>query len=237
MHKPLYNSRYNYGLGPLDPVLSTKISILRSQLMAAGIWAKLTDVFPLAGGVSTQGLNIRNRTNPLVFTNPDLATFSSLGYSPNGSGFGSCVAAPTVLDTFSLYFSIPTYSMSAVRDVIGHVTITPLIQSSFQPGAHLSYTDGNCYSDLMRYSTGRVSGSSSGNTSYTGTRLAGGNHRVYGNGNFLASAASNTDSLADINFWVLGTTSSRTYNFLAIGTELTALDVAVFDQIVKIYRA
>lgn len=237
MHKPLYNSRYNYGLGPLDPVLSTKISILRSQLMAAGIWAKLTDVFPLAGGVSTQGLNIRNRTNPLVFTNPDLATFSSLGYSSNAGGYAVCASAPTLYNSLSVYASIPTFSVAAPKDIEGLSTAVPYVASSNSPGAYIAWSGGTqCYSQLLRNTTGIVTTNSS-KVSYLGTRLAGDTHRVFLDGALVNSAASVADSTFDINFWSLGVGSSRVYNFLAFGTELSVSDAAVFDQIVKIYRA
>ena len=238
MFKGLYNSRFNYGLGPLDSDIVTRLSIMRSQLMATGLWAKLTDVFPLAGTSSAAcAINIRNPPNRLTFASGELATFSKLGYSSNSSGFATCATAPQILSSFSMYLGVNATTTPPSNDVRGLTTVAPFVVAANSPGVCYTFSDGVTYSDLFRNTTGRVSTGTPGATSYTGTRSAGGTHRLYSNGILRASAAANTDALADINFWVLGSSSLRTYNFLAFGLDMTASDVLQLDQIIKIYRA
>jgi hypothetical protein len=79
MHKLLYNAQlYNaYKLPTQDAV---KVLRLETALHSSGLWDKIESFFPLAGNTKeTQSINLRNPSNPLVFTGDNSAAFTAQG--------------------------------------------------------------------------------------------------------------------------------------------------------------
>ena len=251
VHRYLHASRWNWWTQTpsVDPIVTSfntlsgtdipAIKTLVSSLKSAGIWEKLTDIFPLAGSTATsQSINLKTPgTNSQVFMTPGSATFSNLGYASNSAGYGYCTTAPQVLSSFSVYVGVVSTSPAVANDVIGLSTGSPFAIATGIPGLCYSFSDGNTYSDLFNQVSARIIALTPAGTSCLSTRLAGGNHRVHSNGSLIATAVASAITLADLNFWSLGSNSGRTYTFLAFGTELSSAEAASLDQIVKTYRA
>ena len=250
VHRYLHASRWNWWVQtPPDPIVTSfntlsgtdipAIKTLVSSLKSAGIWEKLTDIYPFAGSTATsQSINLKTPgTNSQVFMAPGSATFSISGYSSNSLGYGYCTVAPQILSSLSVYLGVVSTSPSVANDVIGLSTGNPFTIATGTPGLCYSFSDGNTYSDLFNQVGARVIATTPAGTSGISTRLAGGNHRVYSNGSLIGTAGAENSNPANLNFWSLGSSSGRTYSFLAFGTELSVAEAASLDQIVKAYRA
>ena len=207
-----------------------------SSLKASGLWDSLTDIYPLVGSTATsQAVNLKTPgVNPLVFVSPGASTFSSLGYNANSLGYGYCTTAPQKLSSFSLAISVTSTALKVSDDVVGLSTAVPFV--AVDSKVNYSWFNSTTYSDIIDIGN-RIETFTPGGTLYTGTWLLGGNHRVFNDGALMTASpsAAPAPGLA-LNFWSVGSNSGRTYNFLAMGTEISVSAVATLNQIIKAYR-
>lgn len=193
--------------GITDPTITDAIENLVVGLKTNNLWTKMKAVYPFVGGTSTtHKWNLKDPRDldaayRLVFAGG--ITHSSTGVTPGGvNGWANTFLNTTALtnnSTHIAYYSRTTTSRQSVEIGVGTdfgATIERMLY-------HISWSDGNLYSDCYNFGTNRVvaANNNQGSGFYIQSRTSSTSHKVFKNGSQFGATntATSTSNVNDIN--------------------------------------
>ena len=239
VHRYLHASRWNWwNLVPTDSTVIAfnaltgtnipAINTMVTSLKASSIWDKLTDIYPFVGTTSSsQAVNLKTPgTNSLSFVNPGGATFSG-GYNSNAVGTASALNKSNYINSLSLTLQRSGFGGEESRDFSFGTTAS---------GLHFQWSDSNLYSDLLVFPGQRLIANGTTARTYVGTRSVLNGHKIFLDGVAAGSQTIAGGFTSTAASFILADLSTRTYEFLAIGDELSSSEAISLNNIVRAYR-
>ena len=243
VHRYLHASRWNWWtqVAPVDAVVVafnnltgtnlTAIQTMVNSLRSAGLWDKLTDIYPFAGTtITSQAVNLKTPgTNSIAFKSG--GTYGAGGMTPSGSGAASdMVSTPPLMVGANRSFSCGAYYSTTV--VLNWATSIRLTNANgiFHTGA-----DGNVYVEV--FGGNQAMAFPIGATKMVSVSTGAGSQTAYRDGStpLTAPITGNTGSTG-VNA-AIGSGSNSTFSVVFFGYNLTDAEQLSMYNICNTYNS
>lgn len=189
--------------GITDSTITSAINTFVIGLKENNLWTKMRAIYPFVGGTAaTHRFNLKDPrdldvAHRLIFSGG--ISHTSLGVLPGGvNGWANTYVNPSLVltnnDTHISYYSRTSASRGSIEIGLG----VDFNASSNRIVIHVSWSDGNMYSDAYNFGTARIAqaNSNAGQGYYIQTRTSSSSHKVFKNGTQLG--ATNTGDSGNV---------------------------------------